>query len=46
MAKVFRDGKEYEQSYSKGKPSEPVKEVGKSDKTGTRVTFYPRQRDL
>ena len=41
VAKVFRDGKEYEQSYSKGKPSEPVKEVGKSDKTGTRVTFTP-----
>ena len=41
VAKVFRDGKEYEQSYSKGKPSAPVKEVGKSDKTGTLVTFTP-----
>ena len=41
VAKVYRDGKEYEQSYSKGKPSAPVKEVGKSDKTGTLVTFTP-----
>ena len=41
VAKVYRDGKEYEQSYSMGKPSAPVKEVGKSDKTGTLVTFTP-----
>ena len=41
VAKVFRDGKEYEQSYSKGKANAPVKEVGKSDKTGTLVTFTP-----
>ena len=41
VAKVYRDGKEYEQSYSKGKPSAPVKEVGRSDKTGTLVTFTP-----
>jgi DNA gyrase subunit B len=40
-ANVFREGKEYEQHYSKGKASEPVKEVGKSDKTGTLVTFTP-----
>ena len=31
-AKVFREGKEYEQNYSKGKPDGPVKEIGKSDK--------------
>ena len=41
VAKVFRDGKEYEQSYSKGKPKAPVKEIGSSDKRGTRVTFTP-----
>ena len=41
IAKVFRDGKEYEQSYRQGKPIEPVKEIGKSDKTGTLVTFTP-----
>ena len=41
VAKVFRDGKEYEQSYSKGKPKAPVKEIGNSDKIGTLVTFTP-----
>ena len=40
-ARVFRDGKEYEQTYSKGKPNSAVKEVGKSDKKGTLVTFTP-----
>ncbi len=40
-AKVFREGKEYVQNYSKGKPNGPVKEIGKSDKRGTLVTFTP-----
>ena len=40
-AKVFREGKEYEQTYRKGKAESPVKEVGKSDKRGTLVTFTP-----
>ena len=40
-ARVFRDGKEYEQTYSKGKPISAVKEVGKSDKRGTLITFTP-----
>jgi len=40
-ARVFRDGKEYEQNYSKGKPKSPVKEVGVSEKRGTLVTFTP-----
>ena len=40
-ARVFRDGKEYEQTYSNGKPNSAVKEVGKSDKRGTLVTFTP-----
>ena len=41
IAKVYRDGKEYVQSYSKGKAKSPVKEIGKSDKRGTLVTFTP-----
>jgi len=40
-ARVFRDGREYEQTYSKGKPNSAVKEVGKSDKRGTLVNFTP-----
>ena len=38
---VYRDGKVYQQEYSKGIPLYPVKEVGETDKTGTRVHFQP-----
>ena len=38
---VYRDGKVWEQEYSKGAPLYPVKVVGKSDKRGTTVTFLP-----
>jgi len=38
---VYRDGKIYSQSYKIGKPDGPVKVVGKTDKRGTKVTFYP-----
>ena len=38
---IRRDGKVFEQSYKKGAPVAPLKPVGKSDKTGTRVTFKP-----
>ncbi len=40
-ATVHRDGKIYSQEYERGKALEPVKEVGKSDKNGTIVTFLP-----
>jgi DNA gyrase subunit B len=40
-AEVHRDGKMYVQEYSIGKPLYPVKEVGTTDKRGTRVTFLP-----
>ena len=40
-ATVFRDGKIWEQEYEKGKTLYPVRENGKSDKTGTLVTFRP-----
>jgi len=38
---VFRDGKIYEQEYEKGKAMYPVKQVGETEKRGTRQTFYP-----
>jgi len=41
IANVYRDGREYEQTYRKGKPDSKVKEIGKSDKKGTLVTFKP-----
>ncbi len=40
-AEVYRDGKVYEQEYSKGVPQYDVREIGVSDKTGTKVTFRP-----
>ncbi len=41
LVKVFKNGKEYQQEYSKGKPLYPVKEVGQTDKSGTYVKFTP-----
>jgi DNA gyrase subunit B len=40
-ATVFRDGKIYEQEYSRGKALYPVKQVGETTKRGTLVTFKP-----
>ncbi|MEO6905235.1 MAG: DNA topoisomerase (ATP-hydrolyzing) subunit B [Ginsengibacter sp.] len=38
---VNRDGKIFEQEYSKGIPQYKVREIGTSDKTGTTVRFLP-----
>jgi DNA gyrase subunit B len=38
---IKRDGKVYQQSYKRGDPEGPLKEVGKSKDRGTRVTFKP-----
>lgn len=38
---VHREGKIFEQEYSKGIPLGPVKEIGTSNDTGTQVTFRP-----
>ncbi len=38
---VSRDGKIYKQRYEKGKVCYDLKVVGKTDKTGTKVTFKP-----
>ncbi len=38
---VNRDGKTFEQEYNIGIPQYPVREIGTSDKTGTRVHFWP-----
>jgi len=40
-AEVHREGKIFHQEYERGKPMYEVKEVGKSDVTGTIVTFTP-----
>ncbi|MBI4946006.1 MAG: DNA topoisomerase (ATP-hydrolyzing) subunit B [Bacteroidetes bacterium] len=38
---VNREGKQYEQEYSCGKPLYPVREIGVTEKRGTEVTFKP-----
>ena len=40
-AEVFKDGKHYMQEYSIGKPLKDVSVVGKSEDTGTKITFTP-----
>ena len=40
-ARVFRDGKIWEQTYERGKSLAPVASTGTSDQTGTIVTFKP-----
>ena len=41
IAEVHREGKVFEQHYSKGKPLGPVEVVGESNDTGTIITFHP-----
>lgn len=38
---IRRDGKVYAQEYKRGVPTAPLKEVGKSGKKGTTITFKP-----
>ncbi|HRZ27992.1 MAG TPA: DNA topoisomerase (ATP-hydrolyzing) subunit B [Spirochaetota bacterium] len=38
---VYRNSKEYKQTYVRGVPEAPVKAGGTSQKTGTRVHFWP-----
>ena len=38
---VCKNGKMYRQLYKRGVPQYPLKEVGDTDKQGTKVTFYP-----
>lgn len=40
-AEVYRGGKVHAQDYVRGKPKAPVKATGKTDKTGTKITFLP-----
>ena len=41
IVRVHRDGKIHEQHYKKGAPQSDLKVVGKTDHTGTEITFYP-----
>ena len=39
--KIFRDGKEYEIRFKDGNSIKPLKQTGKTKKTGTKITFLP-----
>ena len=41
IANVFREGKIWQQEYVRGKAKAPVAEIGKTNETGTEVTFKP-----
>lgn len=41
IAQVYQSGKIHEIQFSKGKLKEPLKVVGETDLTGTKVTFWP-----
>jgi len=38
---IWRDGGTFTQRYERGKPASKLEEIGKTDKTGTKVTFKP-----
>jgi DNA gyrase subunit B len=41
IATIYREGKIFRQEYERGKPLEPVKVIGETDKTGTEIHFIP-----
>lgn len=41
VAEVHREGKIFQQKYSKGKPITPVEVIGECQDTGTTITFHP-----
>jgi DNA gyrase subunit B len=41
IVRVYQNGNIYEQEYAKGAPLTKLEIVGKSDRSGTEITFYP-----
>ncbi len=41
---VYQEGKIYRQEYAEGVPKTELVVVGKTDKTGTKITFYPDKK--
>jgi len=40
---IFREGSLWRQDYESGNPTEPLKPIAETDKTGTHVTFFPNK---
>ncbi len=38
---IWRDSKVFEQAYERGEPKSKLKETGKTNKAGTKITFHP-----
>ena len=38
---IYRDGKVWEQNFERGVPKSPLKAIGKTNRTGTLITFKP-----
>ncbi|MCA1796854.1 MAG: DNA topoisomerase (ATP-hydrolyzing) subunit B [Geobacteraceae bacterium] len=38
---IWRNEKKYQQCYEKGKPVKPLEEISATDKSGTKITFWP-----
>ncbi len=41
VVRVYQGGKIYQQEYERGAPKGDLKSIGKTDETGTEITFYP-----
>jgi DNA gyrase subunit B len=41
IAEVYKDGKAYQQTYSRGAPTSELIETGKTDRRGTTIKFWP-----
>ncbi len=44
ILEIKRDGKVYQQEYSRGDPTTKMKVIGNSTGTGTKITFYPDEQ--
>ncbi|HPD82022.1 MAG TPA: DNA topoisomerase (ATP-hydrolyzing) subunit B [Candidatus Pacearchaeota archaeon] len=44
ILEVKRDGKTYQQEYSRGEPITKMKVIGNGEGTGTKITFYPDEQ--
>ncbi len=44
ILEIKRDGKVYQQEYSRGNPTTKMKVIGNSNETGTKITFYPDEQ--